>query len=347
MGQRYDDVNRSPIFNELNLGKRSLQIDLTQPESVDLIREIAGSFDVVVDNFRPGVMERFGLGADALLSEHAHLVVASSSANGSTGPDAMGAGLASIFAASGGLSVQTGYPDGPPTEVSDTMDYRSGTALAVAVVAALVGRNRTGLGCCVDLSSREVVIASAPDAVLAASLGVDWQPRVGNGHRSIAPHGVYPTSDGGWVALAIGNDEEWAVLCGLLGRPEWVRQLATAGVRRKADAEVARAICDWTSGRSATEVADTFAHHGVAAMPVMTFVALAQDAHLAKRGVFTEVEHPEIGLQRVMRAPWSFQGLMPPVLSSAPLLGADNDTILAGSDKAARIPGDRRAQVFR
>ncbi len=347
LGQRYDGVDRSPIFNELNLGKRSLQIDLTQPESAGIIREIAGAFDVVVDNFRPGVMERLGLGADDLLADHGHLVVASSSANGSTGPQAMGAGLASIFAASGGLSVQTGYADGPPTEVSDTMDYRSGTALAVAVVAALVGRDRTGLGCWIDLSSREVVISSAPDAVLAASLGVDWEPRVGNGHRCMAPHGVYPTGGDGWLALAIGDDEEWAALCRLLGRPEWVEQLATAYARSNADREVTRAISDWSSGRTATEAAGTLAGLGIAAMPVMTFEALADDRHLAERGVFTEVDHPEIGLQRVMRAPWTFRGLMPVVLASAPLLGADNDTVLAGSEQAARLPADRCSTVFR
>jgi crotonobetainyl-CoA:carnitine CoA-transferase CaiB-like acyl-CoA transferase len=347
LGQRYDGLDRSPIFNELNLGKRSLQIDLTQPESLNVIREIVGTFDVVVDNFRPGVMERLGLGAAALLADHPHLIVASSSANGSTGPDAMGAGLASIFAASGGLSVQTGYADGPPTEVSDTMDYRSGTALAVAIVAALVGRDRTGWGCCIDLSSREVVIASSPDAVLAASLGVDWQLRVGNGHRTMAPHGVYPTGGGSWLALAIGTDEEWAALCGVLGRPQWVGRLATADDRRRAEDEVTRVICDWTSGRTATVATDILADLGIAAMPVMTFESLANDGHLAERGVLTEVEHPEIGVQRVMRAPWSFRGLTPTVPASAPLLGADNEMILAGSDLAAGVAADRRGTVFR
>ncbi|HUJ67696.1 MAG TPA: CoA transferase, partial [Acidimicrobiales bacterium] len=234
LGQTYEGMDRSPVFNELNLGKKSLQIDLTQPESVAIIREIIAVFDVVVDNFRPGVMDRLGLGADALLSEHPNLIVASSSANGSTGPEAMGAGLASIFAASGGLSVQTGYEDGPPTEGSDTMDYRSGTALAVAILAALLGRARTGRGQRIDLSSREVLLASAPDGVLAADLGVDWKPRVGNGHREMAPHGVFPCADG-WLALAVGGEKEWAGLCSVLGRDEWVEALPAAEDRAKED----------------------------------------------------------------------------------------------------------------
>ena len=214
---RYDGIDNSPIFNELALNKRSLQIDLTQPEGIAIVRRLAEDVDVVVDNFRPGVMARFGLGSDDLLARHPHLVVASSSANGATGPDALGAGLASIFAATGGLSDQTGYPDGPPTEVGDPVDYRSGTVLAVGIIAALLHAAATGRGHHVDLSSREVVIASAPDALFAHVLGVPWEPRIGNTHRTMEPHDVYGCADGGWVAVAVGEDDEREALCGVLG----------------------------------------------------------------------------------------------------------------------------------
>ena len=149
-------------------------------------------------------MARFGLDAASLLAKRPELVVASSSANGSTGPEAMAAGLASIFGATGGLSEQTGYADGPPTEIGESTDYRSGNALAVAVLAALLHRARTGEGQHIDLASREVVAASAPDALLAEQLGVPWTIRVGNGHREHAPHGVYPAAgEDDWVAVAV------------------------------------------------------------------------------------------------------------------------------------------------
>ena len=119
-------------------------------------------------------MARFGLDAETLLAQRPELIVVSSSANGSTGPEAMAAGLASIFGATGGLSEQTGYADGPPTEIGESTDYRSGSALAVGVLAALLHRARTGEGQHVDLASREVVAASSPDALLAEQLGVPW-----------------------------------------------------------------------------------------------------------------------------------------------------------------------------
>jgi crotonobetainyl-CoA:carnitine CoA-transferase CaiB-like acyl-CoA transferase len=346
LGETYDGLDRSPIFNELNLGKRSLQIDLTQPESVDIMREIIGTFDVVVDNFRPGVMDRLGFGADALLKAHPNLIAASSSANGSTGPEAMGAGLASVFAASGGLSAQTGYEDGPPTEGSDTMDYRSGTALAVAIVAALLCRARTGLGQRVDLSSCEVLLSSAPDGVLAAALGVDRRPRVGNGHREMAPHDVFPCADG-WLAIAVGGSEEWLGLCSALGRDEWVEMLPAPEARQVENESVYEAISRWSKDQPRREAAAILQTLGVAASPVMSFADIADDDHVAEREVFVEVEHPELGSQRVMRAPWRLSEAVGTAIRPAPLLGADNEEVLAASSRAIVLEGERRGEVFR
>ena len=211
----YGGINRSPNFNELNLGKRSFQVDLSEPAGRALAHRLAEWADVVVDNFRPGVMTRFGLDAETLLAQRPELIVASSSANGATGPDAMAAGLASIFGATGGLSEQTGYADGPPTEIGESTDYRSGSALAVAMLAALLHRARTGEGQHVDLASREVVAASSPDALLAEQLGVAVaDPRSATRHREFAPHDVYPAAgEDDWVAIAVGDESEWAGLC--------------------------------------------------------------------------------------------------------------------------------------
>ena len=215
----YGGINRSPNFNEINLGKRSFQVDLSQEDGLDLAHRLVDWADVVVDNFRPGVMARFGLGAASLLERRPDLLVVSSSANGSTGPDALAAGLASIFGATGGLSEQTGYVDGPPTEIGESTDYRSANAMAVAILAGLLHRARTGQGQHIDVASREVVAASSPDALLAHQLGVDWDVRIGNAHREMFPHDVYAAADDDdWVAVAVGDDEEWAALCGVLDR---------------------------------------------------------------------------------------------------------------------------------
>lgn len=339
---RYEGTDHSPIFNELNLNKRSLQLDLTRPEGLGIARRLAAEADVVVENFRPGVLARLGLGVDELSAANPRLVIASSSANGSTGPDAKAAGLASIFAATGGLSVQTGYADGPPTEVGDPVDYRSGAALAVAVLAALVHQARSGEGQYVDLSSREVVIASSPDAVLAHEVGASRPPRLGNGHEEFAPHDVYACADDGWLALAVGTDDEWLALCDVLERPDWVERFSSAQARRLGTTEIDAAIAAWAKPRSAREAAAVLQQAGVPANMVLTFADLATDEHLAARGVFVEIDHPELGRQRVMRAPWLFSTDLADVRRPGPLLGADNAAVLSRFSDLPPIP----AEVF-
>jgi crotonobetainyl-CoA:carnitine CoA-transferase CaiB-like acyl-CoA transferase len=324
----YGGLNRSPNFNELNLNKRSFQVDLSQPRGLALVHRLVASADVVVDNFRPGVMAKFGLDAATLLTQRPGLVVASSSANGATGPEARAAGLASIFGATGGLSEQTGYADGPPTEVGESTDYRSGAALAVAILAALLHRHRTGQGQHVDLASREVVVASAPDAVLAQQLGSDWPIRVGDGHRVHAPYGVYPTEQSDdWLAVAIVDDAAWRALCTVLQREEWIAGYPTAGSRRAADPIITAAITAWTTTRSSRAGFEELQAAGVPAGPVMTNEMLARDPHVRARDVFIDVTHPEIGPVQVMRQPWLFSDLDFDV-RPGPLIGQDNHYVL-------------------
>ena len=270
----------------------------------------------------------------------------SSSANGSTGPDARAAGLASIFGATGGMSEQTGYVDGPPTEIGESTDYRSANAMAVAILAALLHRARTGQGQHIDLASREVVVASAPDALLADQLGVDWDVRIGNAHREMFPHDVYRAADDDdWVAVAVGDDEEWAALCGVLDREEWVRAYPTADARRAAGDVIDDAVSAWTRRRSSRDAFETLQAAGVPAMAVMTNETLANDPHVAARGVFVDIEHPEIGRTRVMRAPWLFSDLDCAV-THGPLIGQDNDDVLETLLGLSPDERARRAEVL-
>ncbi len=326
----YGGINCSPNFNELNLNKRSFQVDLTQPDGLALGNRLVEWADVVVDNFRPGVMARFGFDATALVAKRPDLIVASSSANGSTGPDALAAGLASIFGATGGLSEQTGYEDGPPTEIGESTDYRSGNALAVGILAALLHKAQTGEGQVVDVSSREVVIASAPDAFLAQQLGVVWQPRIGNGHREHAPHGVYRAAGTDeWIAIAVVDEQSWSGLCQAMGADDLIDRYPTAQSRRLAAGEIDAAVGRWTSQHSPQGLGETLQARGVPATAVMTNEMLASDPHLAERNVFVEINHPEIGRSVVMRPPWRFSGLEFE-LRHGPLIGEHNDEVLTG-----------------
>jgi crotonobetainyl-CoA:carnitine CoA-transferase CaiB-like acyl-CoA transferase len=346
--QDYGGVNRSPNFDELNLNKRSFVVDLTRPAGLGLVKQLVAVSDVVVDNFRPGVMARYGLDAESLLAQQPGLIVASSSANGASGPEAAGAGLASVFGATGGLGEQTGYADGPPSEVGESTDYRSANALAVALLAALLHRQRTGEGQAIDLASREVVVSTAPDALLAHLAGADWTPRIGNGHRLLSPHGLYPCAGADdWVAIAIRDQREWKELCAVLDEPAWGDAFPSAAARAQSQGTIDHAITTWARQRPSADAFHLLQARGIPACPSFTNMDLATDPHLAARGAFVEVDHPEIGRHRVMRAPWILTGADCSVRRPGPLLGQDNGYVL---ETILGIPAAEHAQfieVFR
>jgi benzylsuccinate CoA-transferase BbsF subunit len=328
-GIDYGSPDGAPEFNTINLNKRSLGLDLSEPAGLDLIARLLPRCDVVVDNFRPGVMKRLGLDAVTLLAHHPSLVVASSSGNGSTGPHALYAGLASIFAATGGLSEQTGYPDAPPTLIGESPDFRSGNLLAVAILAALFRRQRTGHGQWIDLASQEVMAALAPDALLAHVLGAPPAGRSGNRDPLMAPHGVYPCQGTDeWVSVAVATDEEWAALCALIGLDDRAARYPDAAARKAAEDDLDRAVTDWTARRSAREAFLALQGAGVAAAPSMTNADLVADPNLLARGALVEVEHPRVGCQLLPAAPWRLSMAGAAVWRHGPLLGQDNEYVL-------------------
>jgi len=326
----YGGVNHSPNFNELNLNKRSFSVDITQPRGLELLKRLISTSGMVVDNFRPGVMKRFGLDAATLIGQDPRLIVASSSGNGSTGPDALTAGFASIFSAAGGLSDQTGYAEGPPTEVGESTDYRSGNALALALLAAVVHRDRTGVGQFIDQSSTEAVAALAPDALLAHLLGAPDPGRSGNRHPVHAPHNLYRAAgDDEWISIAVSSSDEWRALCEVIGRPDWCGKYPDSASRKAGEEEIDAAVAAWAAARDAGDAFRLLQARGIAAAPSFTNAQLARDPHLSARGVFTEVVHPVIGVHRLMRAPWIFADAgVCSIRRPGPLLGQDNEYVL-------------------
>jgi crotonobetainyl-CoA:carnitine CoA-transferase CaiB-like acyl-CoA transferase len=190
-------------------------------------------------------------------------------------------------------------------------------------------------------------MASSADALLAHQLGVDWDARIGNAHREMFPHDVYASADADdWVAVAVGDDDEWAALCRVLDRDDWVHAYPDADARRTAGDVIDDAIIAWTSHRSSCAAFETLQAAGVPAMAVMTNEMLANDPHVAARGVFIDIDHPEIGRTRVMRAPWLFSELNCAV-RHGPLIGQDNDHVLEtllGLSPEERV---RRSEVLR
>ncbi len=333
--------DHSVIFGDLNVGKLSVSLDLKQPRAVDIARRIAGVSDVVTQNMRPGTLDKLGLGYEDLRAVKPDIIMVSSSAVGATGPERAYVGYAPTFAALGGASSVTGYPDGAPSPMSGAVDLRVGTTCAVAVLAALLHRHRTGEGQNVDVSSTEAVSALIGGVFMDYAMNGRVPTRAANRHRTMAPHNCYPcqaSGDGsiegeegqGWISIAVGSDKEWSALCSVLGNRSLEHDPRFADVvsRYRRQEELDEIISAWSRGRSAEEAAEALQGAGVAAMPLLDGAALAQDEHLRDRGVLEKVEHPVIGSRLALGPPWRLSDTPAAIPRPSPCLGEHNKYVL-------------------
>lgn len=324
-------LDASPAFNDLNLNKRSVGLNLQTQEARDIVKRLVPHCDVVLENFRPGVMQRLGLDYATLSAINPRLIMASSSANGSTGPESAYAGYAGIFNALGGVGHLTGYADGPPTEMRISMDLRSGMTLCFAVLTALYARRRTGVGQHIDLSSRESITCLTGHEVLHYTMNGESPQRQGNDDALLAPHGCYRCQgDDRWVTIAVGSNAEWQALCRAVGHPEWSEdsRFADAGSRAQNRDALDALLNAWTVQYTQDEVTSTIQQAGVAAYPTMDSATLAASEHLRARDVFITVDHAILGPQTVLGPPWRSAKVPHDSNRPGPLLGEHTEPVL-------------------
>lgn len=320
-----------PNFDYLGTHKKSITLNLKKPEARRLATELVRVSDVVVENYRSGVMTRLGLGWDDLSAVNPNLVMMSLSAYGSTGPDARRPGYAPIFAAEGGLGYLTGYPDGAPGEIRNLMDHQAGLTAAYTVMSLLEAHDRTGQGGWIDLAAREVATMLVGESVVTALVEGET-PRVGTGHEVWAPHGVYPAAgDDRWVAVAITGDDTWARLVRIMGSPAWCLPAHGTEAGRRADrAAIDEQLAGWTRGRKAEDLVELLQNAGIPADLSMTAEDIVRDDHLRSRGVVTTLTHPEHGDRTTIGSPWLFQDADATFRSWSPALGEHNEEIIRG-----------------
>ena len=321
-----------PPFDMVNAGKRSVTLNLKTSKGVELAKRLVAVSDVVVENFRPGVMERLGLAYPVLREVRSDLIMLSISTSGQTGPEREIAGYAPMFAALGGLGELTGYADGPPVELRHAMDHANGLVGVFAVLAALTHRRRTGQGQYIDLAMREVASSLIGEVLLAQAMNGEASARMGNRDPAMVPHGVYPcTGADRWVAIAVGSDAEWRALCRALGDPDWTRdpRLSDAVGRRAREDEIDMRLAEWCRERTPDEVMWRLQRAGVAATPSMSAEDLLQDLHLRERQAFPELVDPRRGRRQVVGPPWRLSATPATVRKWSPDLGEDNRYVLS------------------
>jgi benzylsuccinate CoA-transferase BbsF subunit len=339
------DLDESPLFNDLNLGKLSITLDLRKEEARDVVRCLVAKSDVVSQNMRPGVLDRLGLGYEDLRKVKPDIIMLSSSAVGATGPEGSYAGYAPTFACMSGAVDLTGYPDQPPSPLSGAVDLRVGTTAAFAVLAALHHRQRSGEGQHIDLSSTEVMSSMIGEAFLEYASCGRLPQRDGNRDRTMAPHNCYRCKgEEQWLTIAVGTEAEWSALRSVIADPELGDEAFAGPLERWQNQERLDAIVErWTREREPREAMEILQRAGVPAMVLQTGISIGKDPHVRERGVFETVVHPRIGEKAVVRPPWRLEGVR--VRRAAPLIGEHTEYVLREILGLSRQEIDRLAEA--
>ncbi|QPN62162.1 CoA transferase [Synechococcus sp. CBW1004] len=318
-------------FWQVHRNKKSLTLDLRDVLERDIFERLVCESDIVLENSRPGVMDRLGLGYQRLRELKPDIIMVSMSAFGSTGPESQHRGYGGTIEAMAGIQSLTAYqPDSPPRRIRE-MDVTNGIMGAAAALTALIARQHHGVGEWIDLSEAE----SASHALLGEHMlacttnGSNSQP-IGNRHPEFAPQGCYPClEDDSWLVLTVQNDSEWASLCVLLERPDLAadERLSTASGRHQHHDEIDAEISSWSRSRQSLEACEQLQAAGIAAGPVMSMQDLTTDQHLLERSYFLTPEQGDRH-SRYPGFPFRMTRSSGRLTSRGPALGAHNHEIV-------------------
>ncbi|SEK46119.1 CoA:oxalate CoA-transferase [Roseovarius nanhaiticus] len=321
----------SLLFQTVNRGKRSIVLDLKSEEGIRTVRALLRESDVLVENFRPGVMDKLGLGAEAVMAEHPALVYVSVSGFGQTGPNAKKPAYDIIIQAMSGLMDATGEPGGQPTMVGEALaDVAGGLFAAWGTMVALFDRSRTGKGRHVDVGLFDALTSMMPVLACRTLMGGETPTRTGNRHPLSAPFGTYLAQDGHF-AVAVLNDRLFATFCEVIGKPELASeaQFATDTLRRTNEPALAEHIEAWAALHPTSEIVRLLSDAGIPAAEIQSVAEAWNSPQAQDRGLASDVEHPVLGTLRVPEQPVHFSGAPRANRTAAPALNADAADILA------------------
>ncbi|MBN2361106.1 MAG: CoA transferase [Deltaproteobacteria bacterium] len=326
--------SESAYFLSINHGKRSIAIDFKHPDGLALVKRLAAISDVVVENFRPGVLAKLGLGERELLEQHPRLIYVSITGFGHSGDASYVSkpGYDPVLQCMGGIASLTGPADGMPYKAGASIaDVVGGIYGAYGTVLALLARDRTGRGQHVDVSMLDGQVSLL--AYHAGAVAATGRPptRYGNSHPTIVPYKIFEAADG-WVVIGAANDKFFGNLARLLGHEEWLadpRFASNPSRVENRDALVAQ-IDPIIKTRTVQDWLETLEQAGVPAGPVLDVAQVMRLPHLRAREMVVEVNHPTAGPFAVTGVPVKLSDTPGRVDGPPPLLGADTDQVLNG-----------------
>ena len=319
-------------FKALARNKRLITLDLSKPGGADLFLRLAERADVVVENFRPGTFERWGLGWDELSRVNPRLVLARVSGFGQTGPYASRPGFGTLAEAMSGFAALNGEPDGPPLLPPLALaDGVAGLATAFAIMVALHAREQTGRGQVVDTSLVEPLMTLLGPQVTAYDLLGELEPRTGNRSSNNAPRNMYRAADGSWVAVSASATSIAERVLRLVGRPDLVEQpwFASGSGRAEHVEEIDAAVAPWIAERSRAEVLAAFEAAEAAIAPVYDAREILGDPQLAARGSIVTVGDAELGPIKMTNVVSRLSETPGEIRTTGGRRGADTATVLA------------------
>jgi crotonobetainyl-CoA:carnitine CoA-transferase CaiB-like acyl-CoA transferase len=331
-GHGYQKDGVSLWWKEVNRNKRTIAVNMSDPDGADIVRRLAMTIDVVVENFRPGTMERWGLGPQVLRKLNPGLVMVRLTGWGQSGPYASRAGFGTLAEAMSGFAHLTGDPDGPPTlPAFGLADSICGIAAAAAALMALRHRDqRSGSGQVVDLSILEpIMTAVGPGPTVYDQLGI-IESRHGNRSTNNAPRNVYRTWDGSWVAVSTSAHSIAAKVLRLVGHPEIIDEpWFASGYSRAEHVELLDVyVGEWIAARTRDEVLSAFHDAGAAIAPVYTAKDLVEDPHIRATEMLTSVKDDDLGEILMHNVMWRLSETPGQIRFTGRSLGADTDQVL-------------------
>ncbi len=320
----------SLYYMNLNRNKKGITLNLKSQEGKRLFLEMVKKVDFVIENYRPGTMEKLGLGYEELAKVNPRIIYGCVSGFGHYGPYKDRAGYDIIGQAVGGLMSLTGWPGGEPIRTGTAMaDVLAGLSVTVGILAALRSRDVTGKGQKVDIALVDSVVASLEN-ISKIYLATDKKmERIGDRYESVYPYDSFRAKDGSLV-IACGNDKLWTACCKVIGKPELASddRFDKNNKRVQRYAEVKLIIEEWTTTKTIDEAVNKLLAVGIPAGPINTIERVARDPHIVgAREMFVEIEHPKAGKLRLTGSHLKLSSTPVSFRNPSPLLGQDNEEV--------------------
>ena len=319
----------SAYFMSINRNKESITLNLKAPEGKEILKELVKQVDILVENFRPGTMEKLGLGYDVLKEINPCLIYASSTGYGQTGPYSQRPAYDAVVQAMGGIMSITGQPDGVPTRVGTSIgDITAGLFCAAGILAALHERERSGVGQMVDVAMLDCQVAILENAISRFEFTGEIPHPIGNRHPSIVPFEPFDTLTTP-IMLAAGNDRLWVTLCGLMeldlaDDPRF----KTNPLRNENYTALRPVLAERFMTKTAEEWQQMFDDAGIPCGPINTVDKVVTNEQVVAREMILEVEHPTAGATRIPGIPIKLSRTPGEIRLPAPVLGAETEKIL-------------------